>query len=171
MKDKKEKKDKNWYILWSTNDCKQSKVEVIVKGLNADLWIPCFKMTYGIDKDTVPLYPGYYFIGCDEDVLEKIEDRIELLKTKKTLMFLKDENKKHYKLTKEEIQRVKKVEDEEIDKSQFAMDDTVRIKEGAMKDCEGKVIEVRKGQIRIESKMFNIEHDKIWINENNCEKI
>lgn len=166
-----EKERKEWYILWSPTDCNVSKVELALKGQDAELWMPVFNQVVGQEKESVPLYPGYYFVNCDEETVEKIEDRITGMKAKGKLVFMKNEDKKLHKLSDEEILRIKTVEEEEVDCATLFEGEKVRMIGGPLKDFEGRVISVKKGFVRIVSQMFNRELDAMWVPETDCEKI
>ena len=164
--------ERKWHILWAITDCKVSKVELCLKGMDAKLWVPVFSQLVGQEKEAVPLYPGYYFVECTRESLERMEDRIYGLKARHNLVFMKDENKKPYTLSQEEIDRIKSVEEEEIDeKTLVAGKDRVRVIAGPLKECKGKVIAVKKGFVQISAMMFNREFDSMWIKTEDCEKI
>ena len=166
-----EKEERQWYILWSPTDCKFSVVEQVLLGMDAELWVPCFKQVVGREKEVVPLYPSYYFVKCTEEVRQNIEDRIFGKKAKGKLMFMKTEDKHPHTLSDEEVKRVKQVEEEEVNSAVFDEKDTVRIMGGAFKDCVGTVLEVKKGSVKISVTMFNREFDAMWLPEKDCEKI
>lgn len=166
-----EQERRDWYILWSKTDCRISKIELVLKGMDAELWIPCYSQIVGQEKEAVPLYPGYYFVNCSRNMVDKIEERIIGLRSRKTLVFMKNEDKNPYTLTVEEISRIKSVEEKEIDNATYIQGDKVRIIAGPLKECYGKVVDVKNGFIKLSTKIFNRDIDAIWIKNSDCEKI
>lgn len=163
--------ERRWYILWAINDCSPTKVEMCLKGMDAKLWVPVFSQVVGQEKESVPLYPGYYFVECTLDILSQIEDRIYGLRSKNNLVFLKDDTKKPYALTDEEVNRVKSVEEKEIDDATLMPKDKVRVIAGPLKECTAIVLGVKKGFVQIQTTMFNREMDAMWVPSCDVEKL
>jgi transcription antitermination factor NusG len=164
-------KEKAWYILWSMNDCSRSKVELVLKGTDSELWVPLLKQVVGKETKEVPLYPGYYFVKCTPESVERINDRIKALRSRVNIIFMKNENKKAYTLTEEEISRIKEVEKEDINISDFSEGEKVRIVEGMLKECIARVVEVKTGFLKVIPTLFNRELGPFVIKDCYCHKL
>ena len=163
--------EKKWYILWSPTDCKLSKVEDVLLNTGAEFWMPCFKQVNGQDEDIVPLYPSYYFIKCDDITLDNVEERISCLKARGKIQVMRDENKRAYTLSEDEVERVRQAEREEVNSATITEEESVRVNNGTLNGCLGKVVEVKKGFLKIATTMFNRELDAIWVPEGDCERV
>ena len=165
----------NWFILYLNDPRKVKYINSTLysAGIKGSLWIPTQGgMTTG-DVPHKPLFSGYVFIGVDP----KHGDIEGALRESTLGAFLKHPGSDHSAtLTDDEIEHIRILEVEcaealaEDTGPIFAVGQDVEIRQGPFAGTPAKVLDVRKGKVRVEMCVFQ-RHVTALLDVTACRKV
>ncbi|MGA1826055.1 MAG: transcription termination/antitermination NusG family protein [bacterium] len=155
----------NWYIVQTLTKREHHMKNMINNIFNNyfDILIPSKEFLHtknGIFKKVIcPLFPGYLFLYNEINTFIKELDSIKRYHYLKPVCF----NNKPAKIRPEEMEYLQTITNEQgivpLSHGIFHEGDTVKILEGPLKDCEGKIIFInkKKHKAKVHIKLFNHE--------------